>query len=344
MKKLLVLFVAMAMVVCVGNVFADKIDVEDSEGIISKNNKGTIVNGDYTKKSGIFGNTTTIQDNLNDNQVGLVNQKGADNQQGLINTKGHHNQTGLVNQAGHHNIQVVGSPGGDDYREGGDAQAQVQGQKQGQLQLQGQSQGQGQSMSFYQNFEDNIDYGHIATEIGKTDADLMEFDGASLIRTMSSIFKYDDDNFITMSEAKKASKGADIDKQEALLWTPKLDGQEITLDKLNYVETSGKYMGSMTFTTEDATKDQVIAQACEDAMKAGATSAKFTIVDAKKVSGTKYGFDLGSSGSVALNPDTGSAVISPGATLGWSKAKSDNRFVGEVYIELFFDANLIVAE
>jgi len=218
--------------------------------------------------------------------------------------------------------------------------------------LQGQHQGQSQvginankQVMVYKEAKNPIDYSHIGSGVKKTDADMAEQkEDVSTIRTLSSIFKYDDDNFITMDEAKKASGNADIDVEKALLWAPKLDGQELTLKNLNYVEVSGKYMGSLTLTTEDATADQIIAQAAEEAMKAGATSAKFIVRDAKRISGTKYGIDLGTSASVALNPDTGSAVLAPGSTLGWSKAKSQNMLVSEVYVELFFDGTTIVAE
>jgi hypothetical protein len=139
-----------------------------------------------------------------------------------------------------------------------------------------------------------------------------------------------------MAEAKKASSGADIDVTKAILWEA-----DTQLKELNWKVSSGKYMGSMTLTTEDATLDQVIARACKEAMQIGATSVAFVTRDAKKVSATKYGVDFGSSASVAAQAD-GSIMIAPGATLGWSKAVASNIIVGEVYAVLFRDENLIV--
>lgn len=196
----------------------------------------------------------------------------------------------------------------------------------------------------YNDAKDPVNPNHITPDVNKTDADAKEqYDSVSKIRTFSSIFKYDTDSFITMEEADKASNGGDVKIDKAILWTPKLDGKELELDTINWKDVpTGKYMGSITLTTETATADQVLARACKEAMLAGATGVNINTSDAKIISGTKYGLDFGSAASVALNPNTGSAVIAPGASLGWSKAKSDNRLVSEVYIEMFFDSKLII--
>lgn len=236
----------------------------------------------------------------------------------------------------------------------GDKQKQQQKQKQKQQQKQKQKQQQKTDIKIYnysegsdsegvfrnQTIEDAknpIPYGHIDSGVQKTDADMLESSGNSNIRLMSSLFKYDDDKFITMDEAKNASNGADIDVIKALINEPDVELASVRWDG----NVSGKYIGSITLTTEDATTDQILAQACEEAMKAGATSIKIETSNAQIINGVKYGFDLGSSASVAVNPDTGSAVIAPGATLGWSKAKADNKWVNEVFIVLFHDETLL---
>jgi hypothetical protein len=218
-------------------------------------------------------------------------------------------------------------------------------QAQGQLQLQGQLQGQAQGQTAHNEGVEQsvtineadipVTYNHISPGTGKTDADLAEHGDASIIRTYISIFKHDDDGLITYEEASKASSGADVDIQAALLFEPDVRLNE--LDWENYP--TGKYMGSITVTTDDASGDQIVAAACKEAMKRGATGAIIYTDTAKRVSGTKYGIDLGGAGSVAVT-ESGSAVVSPGATLGWSKAKSDNRVVTEVYMELFYDSDL----
>lgn len=188
----------------------------------------------------------------------------------------------------------------------------------------------------YKEAKNPVNYDHISPDLGKTSAELIDHSGESDIRTLTSIFDYDDDDLITIDEAKSASSGADIDVTKAILWE-----SDTQLKELNWKVTSGKYMGSLTLITDSATLDQVIARACKEAMLLGATSISFVVRDAKKVSATKYGVDFGSSASVAAKAD-GSIVIAPGATLGWSKAVASNIVVGEVYVVLFRDDSLIV--
>jgi hypothetical protein len=316
MKKMFIILLAMAFVFAGSSAFAfgdTDVDVEGNITLVGDKNK-------IDNKKGII-NTGTMDNDLFD----VDNEINADFQNNQNNYNSDFNMNTNKNYNSDYNSNT-----NKNYNSDFNSNVNLQGNKQ---------------VMVYKEAKNPIDYDHIDSGVKKTDADMAEQkEDVSTIRTLSSIFKYDDDNFITMAEAKKASSGADIDVEKALLWTPKIDGKELTLENLNYVETTGKYLGSLTLTTEDATADQMLAQAAEEAMKAGATSAIFTVKDAKQISGSKYGIDLGSSASVALNPDTGSAVIAPGSTLGWSKAKSKNVLVSEVYVELFFDATLIKAE
>lgn len=226
-------------------------------------------------------------------------------------------------------------------------QGQSQDQDQTQVQLQGQVQGQMQGQTAHnegvvQNvtIENPTVYNHITPQIGKTDADLVDTEGVSTINSLGSIFKYDDDDFITIEEAKKASAGIDdINVEKALLWEP-----AVQLKDLRYKgKSKGKFMGTLTLRAEDVTVtvDQLIARAAVEAMKAGATEAAFTTTNAKKLKSSKSGIDFGSAASVAVN-SSGSAVIAPGATLGYSSAETDNAYVPEVFVELFHDAELII--
>lgn len=228
--------------------------------------------------------------------------------------------------------------------EGGDADARAKADAKA-LAIQGQT---ANNEGVVQSIEINEarSFNHIVADVGKTDAELLTHDSTSMIRTLSSFLnrELDDDDFVTYEEAKLASKGADIEVVESLKFVPKLDGKAIRLDTVNYIDFTGKHMGSLTLTTEDATLDQMEARAALEAMEAGATSFAIRYDDAMKVSSSKYGIDLGSSASIALNPDTGSAVVAPGATLGWSKAVVHNKIVTDVYVILFFDSLLIISE
>jgi hypothetical protein len=216
-------------------------------------------------------------------------------------------------------------------------QGQLQGQAQGQFQGQtAHNEGVVQSVKI----EEATVYNHISPQLGKTDAELMDTEGVSTINSFTSIFKYDDDAYITMAEAKKASSGIDdINVEKALLWEPAVQLKELRYSGIS----EGKFMGTLTLKAKDTTvtADQLIARACVEAMKAGATEASFTIANAKKIKSSKYGIDFGSAASVAVN-SSGSAVIAPGATLGWSGAETDNSYVPEVFVEMFHNANAIV--
>jgi hypothetical protein len=286
----------------------------------------------------------------------LVGNAHADNDGGLLsgnNTVIGKGNNGIQGDKNHHNIIIddvtlnsgTNAGGGDiinrntntnrNNNTNTNVNVNTQGQMQGQMQGQLQGQGQGQKQSIH--IENPVTYDHIGSGVAKTDAENTNHDAVSYIRMYSSIFKYDNDEFITMTEAKSASKGADVDVSKAILREA-----NVQLNNLNWKDDpTGVYMGSLTLTTEDATLDQVVARACVEAMKLGATGANFYSEEAKRLSATKYGIDFGSAASVAVN-GSGSAVIAPGSTLGWSKTKTNNMIVGEVYVELFHDVTLIV--
>lgn len=92
---------------------------------------------------------------------------------------------------------------------------------------------------------------------------------------------------------------------------------------------------------DDCTLAQMEARGAYEAMKLGATSMKIEYDQGKFLEGTKYGIDFGTAASISVN-SSGSAVLAPGSTLGWSKAKSNNEFRSALVIELFHDATLIV--
>jgi hypothetical protein len=182
-----------------------------------------------------------------------------------------------------------------------------------------------------------VAYNHIAAPVGNVSAELANHETKSTVRTLSSIFKYDDDSYITMSEAKSAAGSAKITIKKAILREA-----TVSLKNLNWKDgQSGVYMGSLTLLTDDATMDQMMARASAEAMKLGATHVIFTEKSAEKLEASKYGFDLGSAGSVAITA-SGSAVMAPGATLGWSGSESDNKVLPELYVELFHDVSKIV--
>lgn len=224
-------------------------------------------------------------------------------------------------------------------------QDQKQDQDQAQGQLQGQMQGQAQSATavnkgnkqtmIYNEAKNPVAFGHIDSGVGKTDADLKDT-VSSDIRMFSSIFAYDDDSFITSDEAK-AMAGGSVKVIKSVMREA-----DVQLKELNWKETSGVYMGSLMLTTDSATLDQMVAKACVEAMKLGATSVKFKVGEREVAGGSKKGFDLGTSASIALNPDTGSAMIAPGATLGYSSAKAWNTIVPELFVVMFHDVSLIV--
>ena len=124
-------------------------------------------------------------------------------------------------------------------------QGQAQGQLQGQAQLQGQVQGQAQSANNEGNHQsitikeaDNpVAFSHIGSGVGKTDADLKDTISSN-IRTYSSIFRYDNDEFITIGEAK-AMSGGSIKVTKAIMREA-----NVQLKNLNWADTSGEYMGS----------------------------------------------------------------------------------------------------
>ena len=219
-------------------------------------------------------------------------------------------------------------------------QSQDQDQAQGQLQGQGQKQSQhtkqaNKQTMIYNEAKQPVNFNTLAAPSGKQSADLKDHARKSTIRTYSAIFEHDDDEYITMTEAKSAASGS-VDIKKAILREA-----SVQLKNLNWKdEPTGVYMGSLTLTTDDATMDQMVAAAAVEAMKLGATGANFLATSAEKLEATKYGLDFGTAASVAVNAN-GSATLAPGASLGWSKAKSNNREVPELFVELFHDVTLI---
>jgi hypothetical protein len=308
-------------------------------------------------KTGVFDNDVKIKDNLNDNQVGLVNQKGQDNQQGLINQKGHDNQTGLFNaddsfndnskkknnsgiigDKNHHN--VIGGES-NEYGEGGDAQqqGQMQGQAQGQLQGQGQAQKTDVNVDSHDVYEAkrNLPTG----SGGAYTASAPEYNDQSTatgnVQNAATILQVRKTFTLRMLKALEAGEDMHVivkayqSMRDQLGYPEKgYDGMnpdaeitiilEIPTDMSSYMD-----IAHLTVIGEDDTTTMgAIAGAAVEAMRQGSDTLVVTGEGAKKVlEAGGWGVMLGGSGMMIAG-DKGSnaagAVIAPG--IGYAKAKT----------------------
>ena len=222
---------------------------------------------------------------------------------------------------------------------------QAQGQLQGQAQLQGQGQSQTGIVSNDIRIEDNrktvqniVDFNHITPDIGRTSAehrsvhDTMDVKASSNINALIST--------ITMEMSRKLGKDTkDYEVFEELLF----ENDFRTTMLRNGVPKNSTFMGSIIFTPTGSkvTLGGLSGRAYEAAMNAGATHYRLEYSVGQYTQGSKAGFDLGSAASVAAKAN-GSAVIAPGATLGYSTAWSSNEYRAGVIIDLYFDATMTI--
>ena len=229
---------------------------------------------------------------------------------------------------------------------GGDAkQKQAQGQIQGQLQ--GQVQGNMNVVAPVQVTEISIkdqrktvqtiiDFNHITPNIGNTSAEHKSVNDTMRVKAISDI-----DGMIqaiTLKSARKlGSATSDFKMFKELLFEN--DFQTTMLSK----GARGDFMGSiiLTPTGSKVTLGGLQGKAYEAAMAAGATHWEMHNFSGQYTEGSKAGIDFGSAASVAAKSD-GSAVIAPGATLGYSTAWSNNEYRPGIIIDLYFDDTMVI--
>jgi hypothetical protein len=106
------------------------------------------------------------------------------------------------------------------------------------------------------------------------------------------------------------------------------------------------FMGTLTLipTGDDVTLDGMFGRACVEAMKIGATYVTVVkISHGTYFEGSKAGVDLGGMASGFITPlEDGAWVVSPGTTLGYSKAWASNESRPSMVIALFFDEGAVV--
>jgi len=179
-----------------------------------------------------------------------------------------------------------------------------------------------------------IDFNHITPDIGKTSADFIETKGdrGKLIGMADYI------DAITLDHAKRMAKDTtDTSILEAILFEMDFRTNMITRG------TSGSLMGTITITSsgDDVTADGMWAVALVHAMTLGATHFDHIYETNSLVAvGSKAGFDLGGAASVVAKSD-GSAVVAPGATLGYSHAWSSSEYRPSMVFALYFDASFV---
>ena len=299
-------------------------------------------------KAGVFDNKVIIKDNLNDNQVGLVNQKGSGNQQGLINQKGNKNQTGLVNQSGHHNTQVVGGAG---MYEGGDAQSQSVDNKNvnknignvknsGNSKQQQSANNEGVSLTVKQNFEDKRD--HITgPNVLQSDAKLSSGRAFSAKVQGAKAF-FSNVSEMTRKQAKKlASKASDITCEEALLMENDFATDRI---KCTYFgkQLPGQYMGYLYMGSDgdDINTLAMIGEAGDEAMEAGATHMRLVFMESGEMAeGDSWNIGLGGGASI-MSGGAERLAVAPNGGLGIGHADAFNELRPEMVFELTFDKAL----
>jgi len=222
----------------------------------------------------------------------------------------------------------------------------LQGQAQGQAQLQGQAQAMGQSQTGTvtndisikdqrQTVQTIIDFNHITPDIGKTSADLVNTDKAGDVKAFGIYWRM---TAIALAHAKKmAADSSDVEILESVMFE-----NNFRTNMMRKGE-SGMLMGTITLVSDggDVTADGMYARAMLKAMELGATHYELLESSASLVhEGSKAGIDLGGAGSVAVKSD-GSAVVAPGATLGYSKAWSSNEYRPSMVFILYFDESVI---
>lgn len=306
---------------------------------------GKVYNGDITNNSVGGNKINTGGGNYGgdyDNRSYSDFNKNNDNQSGLINQKGDGTkQVGFVNAAG-----GGGREGEGDAQAQGQMQGQGQAQKQQQGQLQGQKQSQdnvsnneGVSLEVNQNFEDKRD--HITgPNVLQSDAKLStgrafksKVYGAKMLTNIKEL---------TVKQAKKlSSKASDITCEEALYMENEFSTNKVKClygkDKLSGESMGYLYMGS---DGPDVNSAAMIGEAAEQAMKAGATHMKlvdFTVGELSE--GSAWNIGLGGGASIMKGAGD-SLAVAPNGGLGFGKAKAFNELRPEMVFELSFDKEL----
>ena len=220
---------------------------------------------------------------------------------------------------------------------------QGQGQLQGQAQVQGQLQGQSQTGIVKNDItiEDNrvvnqkiVDFNHITPDIGRTSAEHKSVRDTMRVKAVSDI-----DGMlssITLTSARKLGE----DTKDYKMFKELLFENDFRTSMLTK-GAKGEFMGSiiLTPTGSKVTLGGMSGRAYEAAMDAGATHWELHNFSGQYTEGSKAGLDFGSAASVVAKAN-GSAVIAPGATLGYSTAWSNNEYRPGVVIDLYFDRTM----
>jgi hypothetical protein len=197
--------------------------------------------------------------------------------------------------------------------------------------------GQTQGLTFNTtNAPANIDFDHVMTEINKTNAEFSDTPGDN-----AKIFGfYMGIKSITWDYAENMSKDTTDVK---ILTNLMFENDFQTLEIIEYTHSpSIVLMGTKTFspTGKDITADGLFGLATFEGMKSGATH--FLLIKATHgayAEGSKAGIDFSTSASIASESD-GSVLVSPGSSLGYSKAWSSNEYRPGMVMAYFFDPSL----
>lgn len=181
-----------------------------------------------------------------------------------------------------------------------------------------------------------IDFNHISPIIGKTSADMVENADTMDAKVISRI-----DNAISSITLKMSHK-LGSDTKDFKMFTELMFENDFRTSIITK-GAKGILMGTLTFvpTGSKCTSAGLSGRAYEAAMDAGATHYVLQYTQGIYMSGSKAGFDLGSAASVAAKSD-GSAVVAPGATLGYSHAWSENEYRPGIVIALYFDDTMTI--
>lgn len=197
--------------------------------------------------------------------------------------------------------------------------------------VQGQGQAQGQVLV---NAPTTINFSHELVGLDRTSSEAKDHSGAGDAKIKSNVDSMI--SRISLKSAKKLGKNTtDFEKFTDLLFEN--DFVTSAIIKGN----KGDFMGTITLISDgdDATLGGLQGRAYVAAMKAGATHYLLSSTSGKHVQGSSAGIDFGSAASVVVKSD-GSALISPGATLGYSTSWSSNEWRPAVVIHLFFDRTM----
>ena len=212
-----------------------------------------------------------------------------------------------------------------------------QGQAQGQLQGQSQTGIVKNDITIEDNRVVNqkiVDFNHITPDIGRTSAEHKSVRDTMRVKAVSDI-----DGMlssITLTSARKLGE----DTKDYKMFKELLFENDFRTSMLTK-GAKGEFMGSiiLTPTGSKVTLGGMSGRAYEAAMDAGATHWELHNFSGQYTEGSKAGLDFGSAASVVAKAN-GSAVIAPGATLGYSTAWSNNEYRPGVVIDLYFDRTM----